>query len=91
MPRREEHDMFELMIIGRITGITEILDQYSDELKGQHQKKGHDMGTVEEFFMLTGDVDVLLAGYLHLFLDEYWKKVRPQIRRERIDEKEGNT
>ncbi len=79
--------MFELIMLGRITGITEILDMYADELKGQHQKKGHDHETVYEYFLMTGDPDVLLAGELHLMLDDYWKKLRPLIRREREIEK----
>lgn len=83
MPRREEHDLFELIMLGRLTGITPILDMYSDEMQGWHQRKGHDEETIMQVFAMTNDPDVIVAGYLHLWLDEMWSKSHKQIKEEK--------
>lgn len=74
MPRRQIHDQFERAFLGKVTGISEVMDAPSKELRGNHRQLYHDEDSVLALALELGRTaaeveDYYLAGMLHLLVD----------------------
>lgn len=76
MPRREVHDAVEQLLLGTVTGMSELMDAPSKTLRGNHQVLYHTVGEVVVLArQLGGDFTKnVLAGMLHIELDKMMKE-----------------
>lgn len=83
MPRREMHDIFEEAMLGKITGMTKIMDAPSKTLKARHRILFHDIPSVMLIAMLKGgDIQAnIKAGILHLALDNTMSEGKQAIKK----------
>ena len=83
MPRREMHDIYERAMLGKITGMTKIMDAPSKTLKARHRVLYHDVQSVCLIAMtLGGNVqDNLKAGFLHLALDSMMSEGKQSLKK----------
>jgi hypothetical protein len=75
MPRRDVHHTFEAIFLGKVTLMTDALDRLEETLKGRHQINHTEDEVLIYAALLSLDgndsfVELLIAGYLHLYLDE---------------------
>lgn len=75
MPRRDVHHTFEAIFLGKVTLMTDALDRLEETLKGRHQINHTETDVLMYAALLSLDGpdrfdELLIAGYLHLFLDE---------------------
>jgi hypothetical protein len=78
MPRKPTHDGFEKAVIGRITGMTDIMDMPSRIYLGHHQKFFHDVPQMLIIAMINGGniLENIEAGLVHIMLDKILKHGR---------------
>lgn len=72
MPRKELHNLIEKMMLGKLTGMSELMDSASSVLHSHHRIIGHDPVQIALFSLMKGGnfLDNLKAGLLHTLLDE---------------------
>jgi len=76
MPRKEVHDAFESLILGKITGMTDLMDAPVSFLHGHHQKIFHSLPELIPLAMSLGGnfIENIMAGLLHIILDQTMTK-----------------
>ncbi len=72
MPRKQEHDAFERMILGYVTGMTDLMDAPAQMLKHHHRALFHDFIQINALAIAMGGnyADNLVAGMIHVLLDD---------------------
>lgn len=78
MPRQPTHDGFERAVLGKLTGMTEIMDMPSRFMLGHHQRVFHDVPQMIVIAMIKGGniFENIEAGLIHLMLDKLLKTGR---------------
>ena len=83
--RKQEHDVLEYLVLGKVTGISQLMDAPSRILGPDHRLVGHDPLSVVVLSLLIDDdkstvEDRILAGLLHIMVDEVWTELIKEVR-----------
>lgn len=83
MPRGPVHDFVEKMILGKVTGMSQLMDAPSAFLHGQHRRLFHSVPEVMmlSFFLLDRNTyaENVFAGLLHIALDEMFSETKSML------------
>ena len=82
MPRGPIHDAVELQILGKITGMSRLMDSGSQFMGSRHREFGHnirDMLFLSYSLKKNTFTENVKAGIIHIILDRWFESAQMQI------------